>query len=208
MNEAVVDAWNVTYYTVGQGGVFGIAIRVTGHLDERSVAVRKDTASFWRRFNMFWGETTGHASSRIPVVPASGPRMYTAERDTLSQLCDLLAGRAHLRERLHDSARVARLARDLCHTQLARPVAPEAIRGRTLDVEVALRHAGYVHRLTRPLPIDAIAPLEEVIARVRHQLDLLPSPAPGRHASDADIEAVARSHYLDVAPWPFAALFD
>jgi hypothetical protein len=201
--------WAVTHYTVGQGAVFGIAIRVTGQLDDRSVSVRKDCVTWWRRVNMFfWGGRVGEGGHSIPMIPANGPRTYTAERDTLRQLCELLAERPDLRERLNDSARVEQLAHDLSRTQLARAVAPEAIRGRTVDIDVALRHAGYTYRLTRPLPGDTTAPLDEVIAHVRHQLDRLPQPAPGRNASDADIEAVARSHYLDVAPWPFDALFD
>jgi hypothetical protein len=198
----------VTHYTVGQGGVFGVAIRVTGQLDERSVTVRRDCDTWWRRMNMYWGKGFGEGGHGIPMIPANGPRTYTAERDTLTQLCSLLARRPELRERLNEPAHVEQLAHDLCRTQLAQAVAPDAIRGRTVDIDVALRHAGYTHRLTRPLPGDTTAPLYEVITNVRHQLDRLPQPAPGRDAPDAAIEAVARSHYLDVAPWPFDALLD
>jgi hypothetical protein len=118
----------------------------------------------------------------------------------------VLAERPALRERLADLHRTRPLAAALAGSRLPPRMEPDAFRRSTIEVMVALKAVGYVHRVHgRPIPGDPLPDRAQAEARVREHLARNP------YARDAAINsaAVARlvgSEYLDVEPWPFHAL--
>ena len=208
MDGPPLDRWCVTHFTLGRGLLFGIGIAVSGQIDERAASLWKTTMNPWRRLNHLFesGTTTGHC---VPIVAAtSALHLCSAERATLGALCIVLHARPELRARLDERARAERLAHDLSTRPLPGVVIDESIRGRTLDIEIALHQLGYVHRFGRPLPGQSVDSIDTMVAKVRGRLARLPEVAPGRSASADDVERVIRTHYLDQTPWPFDALFD
>jgi hypothetical protein len=144
---------------------------------------------------------SGH---RIAMLVSMVPARYRRERATLAALASVLAARPELRRALSDPTRAARLATDLANGMLPDP--PTARRGSPdrARIEHALHTVGGFHRYGRPLPGAAMPSLGEIVALVQSRLRAGPD---GEHGvDDRQIVKLARKQYLDVQPWPFAAL--
>ena len=129
------------------------------------------------------------------------------ELPTLRALAAVLAARPEYRARLAEPERVSRLARELTQGVLPPPAVREGARRDTIDILLAIRQAGLVRPVRRPLPSDPVPAPDGVLAAVREHLDANPYRK-GRHVDDDTVMRVVRSVYLDVEPWPFAALVD
>jgi hypothetical protein len=202
MSGPQVDAWSITCWS---GYKYGVAIRVSGHFEVMCRDVIAETTTLLRRYHQWVaaGILRGHA---LPLVPVSHSfAVCYREQGTLRALTRVLCGRSDLRERIVDPDRLRRLATDLSFGLLPWPSERTGARRDTIDIVTAMRHAGFVHALGRPLSANEIAPLHEVVAGTRLQLEAN-RYREGRHVDDALIAAVARRNYLDVEPWPFAAL--
>lgn len=126
--------------------------------------------------------------------------------DTVAMLCRVLAERPSLRPRLADRARSERLARDLAPGAQRRITPSSGLRRASLEVDAALVRSGRAHRiLGRPVPGDRTESDDHVVSDVRALLDASPF-ADTFHVSDEQVAKRVHEHYLDVAPWPFAAL--
>lgn len=146
------------------------------------------------------------AARVIPAWVVSAARLALEQIDTVAALCRVLAERPSLRPRLTDRARSERLARDLAPGAQRRITPSSGLRRASLEVDAALVRSGRAHRiLGRPVPGDRTESDDHVVADVRALLDASPF-ADTFHVSDEQVAKRVHEHYLDVAPWPFAAL--
>jgi hypothetical protein len=104
-----------------------------------------------------------------------------------------------------DPQRLARLAADMSRRMLPFQTSGGGIRGQTVDIEYAMTRCGFVHRFNRPLPGEPMPSVDEVVDRVAERLAHSRSPS-ARSIARSAIQRIARSEYLAVEPWPFAAL--
>ena len=75
---------------------------------------------------------------------------------------------------------------------------------RRMETLIALQLSGYEHRLAgRPLPDDPPLKDEVVVAAVLQRLRANHYALP---PDEAQVSALVHQQYLDVEPWPFAAL--
>ncbi len=194
------SCWTICHWSHREAGV---GLQLVGPLALAAEPLRRATGG--ERFQPGGEPERG---CRLPIVPgATGLRSTGAEHDTLQALTTVLARRPDLRARLGDRERVRRLAADLaggmrrCPTDSIRTLSPGA-----LDVALALVRCGLVFRQGRPLPGETVAE-DDAMDRVRAALATQQGRGRSR-PSQATIERVVRRRYLDVAPWPFAALVD
>lgn len=197
------DWWMVGPWRTRGRGPIGIDFIVRGRYVELTEPVWAGPTS-WRTLAP---AAMGQAS--IPLF--TGTRWYRptveAQWATVDVLCALLADTPELREPLRDPQRVARLAADLAAGPLPpTPLVMMRARRSTTEVLSALRSLDYPHRYGgRPLPGEALPPLDDMVEQVMAELRASPYAAavsvdPG-HARD-----VIQRFYLDVQPWPFGAL--
>jgi len=207
IDETARDRWQIAGWTQGRGGPFGIALRVSGHIESASHALIDATRRSWRRFSIGNDEYLS-GGSLLPIVPSiSSFNSCWRERSTLSALTTVLRDRADLRHRLGDAQRVYRLAADLMSGPLGLRAERTGIRRDTVDIYTAMRHAGFFHRFGRPLSRASLPNIDDVIVATRKRLDANPYRV-GRHTPDEVIRKTAQKIYYDVEPWPFAALVD
>lgn len=198
------DGWAISWWTSGQAGMFGVAVVVHGVLVESTAALASATRTPWRSFDL---RRSGHDTGvALPVLPGSSEfSRYQAERGTLAALCHVLRDRTDLRHRLEQPVRMERLAREM-QRDLLPPRTPPAHPARGVaDVLAAMRQAGYVHRFGRPLSRADVERSSLVVDEVCTRIMFDPHRL-GRPVDTALVDRVVRSHYLDVRPWPFAAL--
>lgn len=192
------DGWSVArlveYRTTGVG------VEVRGpRLLAATEGVREATVALW--------DYVGSVIDTRTVVRFAGhgydAHVTDEERDTLAALVAALGHRPELRDGLADPARAARLADDLADRPMRRLDPPPAIRMATQAALTAMRLLGYDHRIGgRPIPGEALAPLDEV---VRRTVDLV-YLTQGITLDGGRVADLAGRHYLDVEPWPFQAL--
>jgi hypothetical protein len=205
MDGPALDGWGITFFAPGRGDAYGVAVCVSGSYDAASSEMISATMTWWRRLN-HWnplGAVTGHLLPMLPTTNAF--RSCRRERHTLIALTAVLARRSDLRASLSDPGRMARLACDLSNELLSFPVERTGVSRDAVDIIIAMHGAGYVHTFGRPFAGDALPALPDIVARVRARLDANPFRK-GRVIDDETIARIARRTYLDVKPWPFAAL--
>jgi hypothetical protein len=180
------DAWRIEDFATSRQHPAGIAVRVTGAFETRCARIADATRSW--TYRLYWANAFA-AGAALPILRGGGfdVAQVERERETLRALVELLAARPEVRPRLAASDRVARLGADITAHVVARPAVQRGFRYRTSDLLDAVRAAGLWHPLGRPVPGDALVPLDEAVARVRSALHN------GRHhfaagADDATIE--------------------
>lgn len=199
------DGWAVVPWTDGRAGPLGVAVQVSGRLEDMTAALYSATSSVWRRFNAAMGSSLiGHSLPVLPNNTAFDPAFK--EFSLLAALCAVLHDMPNLRPRLGDSGRVQRLARDLEAQRLKRSAAGSGVSGDAVDIHFALVKLGYTHRYTRPL-----APCSSTVAEVTDQVLAALSTNPyrtGRAIDREHVERIVRRDFVDVEPWPFGALVE
>ena len=122
-------------------------------------------------------------------------------------LCQLLVDRPDARARLADADRVDRLLHDLAHHR--HDVRQNPVAGflrTTLEIHVAMHLLGYEYRLGgRPVPGDPIRTTDEIVADVLRKLRANPY-VQDLHIEESQVRRIVEHDYVDVEPWPFAAL--
>lgn len=208
VDEADRDpGWTISYLQAGQHGSNpGVAVRVCGLTIALVEPVRRASAgpgalgAVWRRVRKM---TQGG-----PAVPLAAALWFTQDerdRDLMEALCLVLAQRPEARARLADQDRVERLLADLRTARLRRFYRGDGLRGITLDTIIALDALGYVHPvLGRPVAGDPIDAPDVVQQRVLDRL--LGSPYHPDGVEERAVADTVRRMYLDIEPWPFAAL--
>jgi hypothetical protein len=194
--------WAVTYFVCGRyETVRGTAIALPAQLDAGATAVWSRTRTVRNRFRRLSGPHGPIVPLRVGWVTGTGG----AERDTLAQLCRLLADDAATRSRLKDPGAVAALVRDLATGAQQNRSERTGVRRTAFEILNALRMLGYRHRNGgRPDP-GWTADVETVVADVRRSLATNPYVR-GLHFPEERIRSEVRREYADVEPWPFAAL--
>ncbi|MEY4230043.1 MAG: hypothetical protein RLZZ362_892 [Actinomycetota bacterium] len=198
------DSWTIGWWTSGQAGRFGVSVITRGELSESTQEIAAATQTRVRTLDL---RRSGHKSGVVlPVLPgASEFSRYEAERSTIAAMCHVLCERTDLRHRLEEPARMQRLASVLQRTFMPARSTPQKPAPNTADVLRAMRQAGYVHPFGRPLSRADIDRSTLVVDEVRTRLLTDPHRS-GRPINAALIDRLVHSHYLDVEPWPFAAL--
>lgn len=202
------DNWAFSFWTTGPGGQIGIGVRVAGHVESACHELIEATSTPWRRYERWVQSGSVAGGHKLPLAPRT--LVYPSpfrEIAILNVLATVLARNAEYRERLADPLRVSRLATDLSNGLLGSFAAKGGMRRDTVDIVVALRRAGFFYPLGRPLLREETPAPDEVLAGVRARLEANPYRK-GRHTDDATIMRIIRAAYLDVEPWPFAALVD
>ncbi|MCA1726416.1 MAG: hypothetical protein LC722_01800 [Actinobacteria bacterium] len=181
-----------------------MAIEVGGRYVERTELIRSH-ASRWRLKAARWKlpDPAIPLCAIVQVHPGEA-----AERENVQLLCALLAEVPALRPRLTDPGRAERLVEDL-QTDRFRPGPYRMGTMReTTEILVALRLAGYEHRLGgRPLPGESLPSAEEIVPRVIERISANPY-AQGVRVDRQHVRDVVLKNYLDVDPWPIRALTD
>ena len=204
--DAPQDGWSLVPWADGRGGAFGVAVRVSGTLEAAATSILKATSTFWRKFQ---GAGSSILTGRsLPVLTAATlATTYSPELATLSVLCLLLCNEPPLRPRLDDASRMERLAADIERGMLSPPSYPDGLGRDTTDIHVAIRQAGLAHPYGRPLTKTGLPQLDAAADKVEANLRANPYRE-GRPIDRGQVERIIRDDYLDVEPWPFAALVD
>jgi hypothetical protein len=201
------DGWSIVPWAVGRGGEFGVAVRVSGTLEAAAGKILRATSTFWRRFS---GAGSSSLTGRsLPVLTgATLATTYSPERATLKVLCLVLCNDSFLRPRLDDASRMDRLAADMEGGMLSAPSYPDGLGRDATDIHVAIRQAGLAHLYGRPLTKKTgLTQLEAAADEVEANLRANPYRE-GRPINHGQVEQIIRDDYLNVQPWPFAALID
>lgn len=195
------DSWSIGAWTYTRGGG-GIGVGVVG-----AGRFAAPVAGLRRRHR-----TVAHLVDRIAdrsdVAPLCTARTVDtrvdADRDALTALCRGLTDRPEWRPQLRDPARVTQLLRDLANQDHASVPPWDGFRRRAMETSVAMRLLGFEHPTGgRPMPDSARADAEDVVGAVVRRL------AANRYALAVDetyTRAMVHRHYLDISPWPFAAM--
>ena len=153
------------------------------------------------------GAPTLPEAGNIRSAKISG-EWYPEEWACFSALVCVLAARPELRPKMDDPLVTKRLVDDIGSFD---PMLPAqhfgSFRRRTVELETAMKSAGFVHPFGRPLPDWAIPALEDAVVRVAEKVAANPY-ARNVFIDREDIVERVRLEYLDVDPWPFHALFD
>lgn len=200
------DGWTVVPWSAGRSGVFGLGVRLSGLYESEAEEMLEATATLWRRVNGATGSSL--TGKTLPVLPSNWIfTAFTAERDTISTLCVVLALTPSLLARLDDAERMQRLAQDLRKGMARRPTIADGLGRDATDIHVAMTEARCFHRFGRPLSAASLPAeqpiLEELEKRLRSN-----AFRTGRATDPAELRRIVRKNYLDIAPWPFAALVD
>lgn len=201
----VRDGWQITTYAPGRPTRHGVAIRVSGAYDVASHDMIRVVGTFGYRFGFRHGGTVigGHYIAFLPGVFLAPHR---PERATLAALATILSRRPGLRSALSSSKRTARLAQDLSSGMLPDPPTRTGFARDSVDILIAMHSLGVYHRFGRPLPGEPLPTLNELVPLIHSRLGANPYWN-NRLIDDDRIARLAQSHYLDVRPWPFGALF-
>jgi hypothetical protein len=196
------DGWRIVHWSTGRGGLFGIAVQVSGAMETSQAGIVAEFGS--------WGADVASpfTGRTLPVYPAK--TVFTAchpMRWTLHTLCEILRDTPELRGRLADRIRTTRLASEIVSGAVGVFEPPGGLRSSSVDVLAAIRRAGFVHPRMRPVGSERLPTIDAAVGRVESLLaeNLFRS---GRSIDRRQIERLVRRAYLDVAPWPFAALVD
>jgi hypothetical protein len=199
--------WTIRHHLSGRnyawrkGGVRGTALVLWAAPDDGAAAVRARTRS-WRHPLRGLLEPGSVIPLHSQWLPAETD---TAERDSLAALCKVLADDEAARSRLADPGTVAALVRDLAAGARLNRRERTGVRRTTFEILTALRGLGYRHAIGgRPVP-GGTADLDTVMADVRRALGANRYVA-GLHLSEDRIRAEVLREFIDVEPWPFAAL--
>jgi len=188
------DWWGVSGWLGSPGDEQGVALIVVGACDQAVDAVRRAAYTPGNRFLAVFTRR----SSLVPLDTGTFS-VAAAERATFSALCTLLAHRPECRARLSDPAVAGRLAADM----RARPQPVKTwgmeLRHSTADVHAAMRELGFEHPVeNRPIEGEAVPTADEVVPKV---LEHLHGKVDQKRADE-----LVRHNFVDVEPWPFAAL--
>jgi hypothetical protein len=195
---AVADYWSLKWWYLSRGGVYGLAVHAGGTFDDRLVqALGKSVSRRSGRLNPW--TSTGHA---VPIMRVGRVR---AHRETLEILCELLSKRSELRMRLGDRSRVTQLAADLADRSVLAPIDRTGRRRDEIEIIVAMRQSGLVYPFGRPLGDEHSHDIEAMVRMVQERLDASPYRK-DRRTDQHTITRVLRRDYVDVTPWPLAAL--
>ncbi|MFI9488064.1 hypothetical protein ACIG47_16880 [Promicromonospora sp. NPDC052451] len=193
------DQWKITaWVATGAGAPIGIAVLGTGRY-------AAPIAQLHRR-GRAWMSIADHLGrpKAAPLDAASIISFPTdADRSALDALCRVLASKPDWRPQLADPTRTAQFLHDLAR-QDHRPIEEASgLRRRTLETLIVMRRLGYMHRLQgRPLPDESLPEADRVVRAVVDQLSSNSYALP----PDERTRALVHRYYLDVTPWPFAAL--
>jgi hypothetical protein len=197
------DGWAIVPWTVGRAGGFGVAVRVSGRFEGTAAPLLKATSRRWSGRDSSRSSLTGRS---LPVLRGrSVASAFLDEYSVLLALCSVVHDDAAVRPRLDDGERAARLASDLSRTSLRFRAIPTGAGRDSTDIHVALRQAGFVHRYNRPLTDAGLPSVDTVVTEVVERLRANPYRQ-GRPIDRLQVEQIVRRDYLDVQPWPFAAL--
>ena len=200
------DGWAVVPWTAGRAGPIGVAVRVSGALEDATDCVFTATTSRWRRFSA--GASSTLAGRKLPILThRSLVDAGLRELSLLVALSAVLHDMPELRPRLGDVERVRRLASDLRARPLTLRASKSGAFRDSVDIHAALVSLGYVHRYTRPLAASTLPSVTEVTKHVVDALQSNPYRA-GREVDLAQVVQIVRRDYTDVEPWPFAALVE
>ncbi|WP_263731907.1 hypothetical protein [Cellulomonas sp. SG140] len=195
------DSWILTSWSATRGGdSIGAAVRGGGSHAAGIEQLRRRRRSF-----ASWVNRIGRGRNEAPL-DAAGTINARVEADlrALAVLCVTLARKSDWRAQLGDRARVVQLLRDMDAADHGLVLEKTGARRRTMETLIALRMAGYEHPVGgRPLPDDPPLDDEAVVAAVLHRLQANRYALP---PDEAQVSAVVHREYLDVEPWPFAAL--
>lgn len=207
MGSVPRDGWLITSFALGRYAEFGVAVHVTGELVVSTHDLYRTTMSRWRRFHA-WGRGRLGTGQGLPIVPAwTAVGICEAERATLGALLTVLSQEPGLRQRLSEPLRLQQLAQDLSVRVLGPVVEKGGIGRDSADVLHAMHKAGFVHRYGRPLAIGSVSSLDRATEMTRAHLEANPYRK-GRATDGRLLERLLRRNYLDVEPWPFAALVE
>lgn len=190
----------------GRGQGYGIALALQGDCEDRSSELLSRLTGSMLRLRPHRA-----IRSRVPLWSTRLFRLdrsIPAERATVSALCHLCVDDESVRTRLDDRDRVVRLVADMQNDALTRYFGERGMSSSSTQIERTMRSLGYVHRIdNRPLPGDQRPSLEEATERVRQAI--ADDPLAYKNGVDAShVRRLLKADYLDVAPWPFAALLD
>jgi len=194
----------VTWYASARGGVIGVAIGVNGEPATATAGVRAATKTWLTRFHRLLEDGTA-----VPLrLDWRISRSVDAERDTLSALCRLIAEQPPVRSRLADRHRVGMLIAAMANRSVRARPEVLGVKRSTMEVLTAMRSLGHRHRVGgRPLPGESLPSVELIVDQVLDHMARNPYAQGVSLNRDAAAKLVNR-HYLDVEPWPFAALTD
>ena len=203
-SDAPPGTWRVTYLATGRSANVGVGIDADSGVAQGMRAVR--AAVDTRRNRTILAFHTGQLKS-IPLRSvAFAVGFGVEERHTLAALVAALAARPELRVGLADPAHVARLARDVGVWPLTYKAERNGLGRGTAEALRSMRALGYRHALGgRPLAGDPLPSVDEVVDAVLADVGRNPS-ARGIRLDRGRMTKLVRRHYLDVDPWPFAAL--
>ena len=102
---------------------------------------------------------------------------------------------------------MTRLAADMAEGMLDAASYPDGLGRDTTDIHVAIRQAGLAYPYGRPLTKIGLPQLGPAADKVEANLRANPYRE-GRPIDRNEVERLIRDDYLDVKPWPFAALVD
>jgi hypothetical protein len=198
------DSWEIAPWLQGRSGSDGVAVRAVGRYKADTQWLFRATTNWGRRVVLAMGAMVPGAV--LPIVPSvSLASIANPECDTLEALCTVLCLEPALRERLGDRARVEALASDLAAGMLRWRYVGTGLGWDSTDIHVAMRQAGYVHQFTRPLDRAHLPSIDDAVGEVMARLAANPHRV-GRPADHDEVEKIVRKDYLDIEPWPFAAL--
>ncbi|KGM03156.1 hypothetical protein [Cellulomonas cellasea] len=195
------DAWMLGEWTHTRGGgPIGIGVRATGRFAVPVADLRTRRRTFTNLVDRL--------VDRSDVAPLYAARTIRtpadADRDALHVLCLTLARKPRWRPQLGDPGRVTQLLHDLADQDHASVTPSTGLRRRAMETFLVMQRLGYQHRVHgRTLPDESRPDAGEVLNAVLRGL------AGNRYAlppREDDVHALVHRHYLDVTPWPFAAL--
>lgn len=202
-NVERAGTWWVTWIRASRRT--GIAIGLDRNT-ELEIDGAKAAAIAWCHVFAPFSRGVDEVALRTPTFTKLFLPVMDQERDTLRALCQSMATRPALRSRLAEPERAGHLVAAMAARPLRARREVWGLRPSTTAVLGALRRLGHRHEIGgRPLPGEARPDLEVIVDQV---LDST-GRNPYRAAAGFDRDTVARTvtrHFLDVAPWPFAAL--
>jgi hypothetical protein len=194
------DSWWLDRWTWGRSGSIGVGVEGAGSYAAPVAALR--------RRHRTYPNLVDRLADRANVAPLYAARTINgrvdADRDALQMLCRRLAGTPAWRPQLGDPARVGRLLHDLASHDHASIEPSTGLRRRAMETLMVMQQQGFRHAARgRPMPDDPRPDGDEVVDVVLRRLAANPLAL----AVDEEYtRALVHRHYLDVTPWPFAAL--
>lgn len=195
------DHWFLTSWSATRGGdPIGAAARGIGCYAEEITQVRRRRRPF-----STWIHRFGRGARKTPLYAARTINYRVdADLSALAMLCATLAHKPDWRPQLADPDCTRQLLQDMAATDHRMLIPKTGATRRSMETLIALQLLGFEHRLGgRPLPDDPPlkdeAVVDAVLQRLRANHYALPP-------DEAQVSALVHRQYLDVEPWPFAAL--